>query len=290
MQAGDLDARVDIATKDEFGEIAAQFNEMTCRIKLLLNREKLAGQLEKQAIYKALESQMKPHFLCNALDFIRMSTRIAGDEEIAQSVGLIMEYVNYNMNRKHMTVSIRDELQNVEDFIGIYNLINRNRIQYTIDMAPDIADRLDSHTIIKYALQPIVENAVKHAFRHKEGACFIALELAYAQAPFGQAISIGIEDNGGGMEASQAEALNQSFRSEDGERELLDGKDYGGIGLKNIYQRMRMAYGACCELRIESYPQVGTKITLMIPPRSFGQRQVIADESPNGTVSKAADC
>lgn len=289
VQAGDLDARVDIATKDEFGEIAAQLNEMTCQIKQLLNREKLAGQLEKQAIYKALESQMKPHFLCNALDFIRMSTRMAGDEEIAQSVGLIMEYVNYNMNRKHMTVSIRDELQNVEDFIGIYNLINRNRIQYTIDMAPDIADQLDSCTIIKYALQPIVENAVKHAFRRKEGACFISLELAFAQAPFGRAISIGIEDNGDGMETSQAEALNQSLRGGDNDEELLEGKDYGGIGLKNIYQRMRMAYGGCCDLTIESYPKVGTKITLMIPPRSFGQRQVIGNGSENGDAPDAAD-
>lgn len=290
VQAGDLEARVDMPTKDEFEEIASQFNEMTRQIKQLLNREKLAAQLEKQAIYKALESQMKPHFLCNALDFIRMSTRMDGHEEIAQSVGLIMEYVNYNMNRQHMTVSIRDELQNVEDFIGIYNLINRNRIQYAIDIAPEMTDELENYTIIKYALQPIVENAVKHAFRRKEGECFIFLELSYVDADFGRAISIGIEDNGGGMEASQAEALNQSLRGAEGDKELLDGKDYGGIGLKNIYRRMTMAYGTCCDLKIESYPQVGTKITLVIPPRSFGQRQVIADGEPNGNTPEAADC
>ena len=275
VKAGDLNTRIEIRTNDELGEISAHFNEMTARLRDLVRREKLAGKLEKQAIYKALESQMKPHFLCNALDFIRMSTQAQGNEEIARSIGLIMEYFNYNMNRKHMTVSIQDELRNVEDFIGIYNLINHNRIEYTIDIVPDLVDELKRRPIIKYALQPIVENAVKHAFYHKKGECFISLEIEYVAASFGQAISIGIEDNGGGMEASQVESLSQAIRGDEGQWGQMEDRVYQGIGLRNIYQRMRLAYGESCDLQIESYPQLGTKISVLIPPLSFDDKEAM---------------
>lgn len=269
VKAGDLSTHVDIRSNDEFGEISTHLNEMTLQINELVQREKLANKLEKQAIYKALESQMKPHFLCNALDFIRMSTQIQGNEEVAHSLALIMEYFNYNMNRNQMTVSIRDELRNVEDFIGIYNLINQNRIEYTIDIAPELVHELDAYTIIKYALQPIVENAVKHAFRHKKEKCFISIDVEYVSGQHGEAIRIGIEDNGGGMESTQVEAVLQSIRGDCVRMELLGDKDYEGIGLRNIYQRMRMAYGEDCDLLIESYLQLGTKITVIVPLRLF---------------------
>ncbi len=265
VETGELTTYVDIQSGDEIEEIATQFNRMTARVHELMQQEKQANEMERQAIYRALESQMKPHFLCNALDFIRMSTQVQGNHEIARAVTLVMEYFNYNMNRTSTLVTLQEELRNVEDFIGIYNLINDGRIEYVVDVGPELSLSLDLHTVIKYTLQPIVENAIKHAFAHKREKCFIAVEVERGQGSFGPVIRIGVEDNGGGMDGAQVEALQSSIYGPGAEEAPVGEKDYSGVGLRNIYRRLRLTYGLRCDLQIESYPGLGTKVTVVIP-------------------------
>jgi two-component system, sensor histidine kinase YesM len=266
VKTGDLNAKAIVKSGDEIQYLAEHFNDMTSRINILMQNIKTANETEREAIYKSLEIQMKPHFLCNALDFIRMSAELQNNTTISESIQLIMNYFNYNMNRRQHFVTLRDELANVKDFISIYNIINHDKIECTIDISADMAESLDNYTIIKYMLQPIVENALKHAFRNKNEDCSINVEISKTLNEDGtdDMISIGIEDNGEGMEPDACTALADSIKGDSAGIVIVD-KSHNGVGLQNIYHRMRLVYMEKCDLRFESYPNVGTKVTVVIP-------------------------
>jgi sensor histidine kinase YesM len=296
---GDMDVVSCVRSGDEIQFLSERFNAMTEKIKELMRNIEAANSAEKEAIYRSMESQMRPHFLCNALDFIRMSAEVGGTPAISESIKKIMSYLNYNMNNRQSAVTLREELANVRDFLGIHNLIRRDRIDFMLDISPGMSNELDSCGIIKYTLQPIVENAIKHGFARKESGCFVGIDISGADGEAGGMIAICVEDNGEGMDARRLDALRRAIaagapslkmaagsdavaggRSGAGERggeslpgdgAPLDGSGPGsraahaGIGLANIHARMAMAYQSRFDMRIESYPKVGTRVTLTIP-------------------------
>lgn len=259
IKEGRFETRVDIKSYDEIGHLALNFNEMIDRINFLMNNLDKASKAEKEAIYKALENQINPHFLCNALEMIRMTAELHDDREVSNAAELIANYLMYIVKRKDRYVSLRDEVKTVTEYLGIYNLIKNNRIHYSINVCDELSGRLDEYQVLKFILQPVVENSLKHGFASMKKNCRIVINIGYGD----NTVTINIEDNGVGICEQRLEELKEYLNPG---VEHIDFKTSGsGIGLRNINERLVLNYGSEYGLVIESAEGYGTSVTIRIP-------------------------
>lgn len=255
VRNGNWDTKVNIKSQDEIGALASDFNDMTETIHQLISDNQKLNEAEKISIYSSLEEQIKPHFLCNALDMIRMTAEVENRPLIARAAGLIANYFNYNMAQKLRYVTLAVELKNASDYLDIYNLIYNNRIQYHINIDSSVSGRLEKYQVLKYILQPIVENCVKHGFGEKQAFCAIVINVTIKSG----LLCIYIEDNGKGMTEAEIQSL-EAYTYESSASEFNK-----GIGLHNIIDRLKIIYGLDFHISIESLLSVGTMVTLKFP-------------------------
>ncbi len=260
IKQGSFDTRIRITSTDEIGELANSFNEMMDRIKDLMDKVDTLNKAEKEAIYRSLENQIKPHFVCNALDTIRMIAVIENSRKVADSIKRIMNYFMYNLAKKSECVSIKDELKNATDYIDIYNLIRNGNINYSVDVCKEIDGRLQTFKILKFILQPIVENSILHGFKDNQKNFYIFINISYNE----EVIIVTVTDNGVGIQEEKVEEINKYLKFNISSRNPENAK--GGIGLSNINNRLKLKYGNRYGVEVESYFNVGTQVALKVPP------------------------
>jgi two-component system, sensor histidine kinase YesM len=258
VRQGNFDTRIPVTNSDEIGRLSDTFNQMTERIQNLLKQIIESGNAEKEAVYKALSNQIQPHFLNNALDIVRMRALSQGRNDISQPLELIMRYFIFNLGKKGKVVTIEDELKNVEDYINIYKLSRDTELILEIRIDEEIRGNLAKWYILKFSLQPIVENCIRHGFKNKDVKCRIFIFVKKIE----DKMHISIEDNGIGMSTERLTQLKEHIHREDG---ILIGNSSSNIGLRNIKQRIELYYGADAYLMIDSYEGIGTCVELNIP-------------------------
>ena len=114
-----------------------------------------------------------------------------------------MNYFMYNTSKSNKFVSLKDELKNAADYIEIYNLIGKKRIEYTIQVGEEIDGKLSEYRMLKLILQPIVENAIVHGFSKKDENCCIFFFLNLREGK----VVISLEDNGAGIPEERLKEL-----------------------------------------------------------------------------------
>jgi two-component system sensor histidine kinase LytS len=225
--------------------------ELACGLAELISTQLEISKGERQAKLlasaeiKALQAQINPHFLFNALNTIGYYCRKQPD--VAKK--LIVHLGNYyrnNLAGNDAFVPLQKEIQCVDDYVKIEmaRFEGRMKVYYQIDPACDI----DVPPLI---LQPLVENAIKHGINPKENGGNIWI--------FGKqdanAVELIVEDDGVGMEPELAAKV---LKYDPGRK---------SIGLNNVNQRLISVYGPDSKLRIESRPNIGTRVSLSIPRR-----------------------
>jgi two-component system, sensor histidine kinase YesM len=264
VKKGAMDSRIVIESQDEIGQLSMNFNDMLDEIHSLLIRLEKANNAEKEAIYKALENQVNPHFLCNALEMIRMTAVLHDDDEVANATELLTNYLMFNIKRKERFVSIKDEMKNVTDYLGIYNLIKNKNITVGIHIAESLTARLESYRVLRFILQPVVENAIKHGFRDMTEGCFININIDLIEGM----LLISIEDNGTGMDEERARGLISYI--DPNNHDIRFETSGSGVGLRNVNERLILNYGESHKLDIETIPACGTKVVIRIPADQGG--------------------
>jgi two-component system sensor histidine kinase YesM len=253
---GNMDVRADVAGKDEVGLLAANFNEMMANIQRL-------HAAEREAMLKVLDHQIRPHFLCNALDMIRVTAEADNNQAVADAIAQIMKYFMYNASNVDRYANLNDELKSVVSYIEVFNLIGKKHVEYRISICDELNGRLKQFRILKFILQPIVENAILHGFKDKMEDGFVLLEIS---SP-GAVLMLSVEDNGSGIGEPRLAELKTHLESRTEDGLLMSGS--GGIGLKNIHDRLRIHYGDSYSMNIESSLGVGTRVMLSIPFESL---------------------
>jgi two-component system sensor histidine kinase YesM len=151
------------------------------------------------------------------------------------------------LNKGNDYYTIAQEINQIKAYINIQHARFPNRFtpQYEID--PEAG----SYLTMKLLLQPIVENAILHAFNIRKDEPGV---LAVSGRIIDHQIVMVIEDNGCGLSPEKMELL-------------LNGADTSkqGYGIRNVNERLRMMFGPEHGLIIESKPHVGTQVTLRIP-------------------------
>jgi len=214
-----------------------------------LQKEQLLFR-QKEMQFKILSGQTNPHFLYNTLETIRMMAIGKKENEIASAVKMLSSLLRQSLSANEKNISLEKELELVRNYLAIQKLRFGNRIDYAINMEPE----LGRFNILPLLIQPLVENSIIHGLETKrEGGCIrISVESK------DKTLRINVSDNGIGMKPEALEKLRNDLS---GGEEFSDGR----IGLFNVNRRIKMYYGFDFGLTISANEQNGIDVCMVIP-------------------------
>jgi two-component system sensor histidine kinase YesM len=252
VEAGDFTIHVKIKAHDEIGELAEGFYQMTTRLKSHIQTSFLAQIRQKEAELSSLKAKIKPHFLYNSLELIRMNAIAHNDESTAELAFLLAEQMRASIEYLNETVELNRELDMIRGYFAFIDLRYNHDISWDISCDPS----LDYVRVLNLMLQPIIENAVIHGIKPRgRGHIRISVEKQSND------LIIKVIDDGVGMDEKTVEKLKFHLQKE--YREEDRGED--SIGLKNVHDRLRYKYGAPYGVSIFSVPESGTTIIITLP-------------------------
>ena len=212
----------------------------------------------RQIELAALQSQINPHFLYNTLDAIRGQAIQDNNREVAMMIQTLSAFFRYSISRKGNAVTLRDELDNVQNYMKIqqYRFGDRFHLELEVDN-PEAYD----YYVPRLIFQPVVENAIMHGLEDKRSGGIITIDVEETDD-----LIIMISDNGKGMTLSELDALNDRIMGEkaDVEKNTASGK-HEGIALVNVQKRIELFYGAPYGLHVYSSAGQGTDVEMTLP-------------------------
>ncbi len=239
---------VAVTGNDEITYLGKTFNQMSQRIQSLIDEIKLMNKKEKQAQFKALQSQINPHFLYNTLDSVNWLGYLSGNDDICQIVNSLSKFFRLSLNKGNDFYSISDELEHVKSYINIQKIKYKSHIEFVFD----IENTCLKYKTLKILLQPLVENSICHGIEPLGGKGIIEIKI-YSK---NNVIKMVVSDNGIGINKQPLEVLKDSFKNDSLSK---------GYGLANIDERIKLYFGAEFGVHIENNQESGTKVTITIP-------------------------
>lgn len=246
---------VNVTGNDEISYLGDTFNIMSKRIQELIIEITEVHKKERQAEFKALQSQINPHFLYNTLDSINWLAYISGNLDICEIVNSLSRFFRLSLNKGNDFYTIADELNHLKCYINILKIKYRDSIDFT----QDIDDECLRYKTIKILLQPIVENSVCHGIEPKGGKGKIHIKI-YRQD---HTIKMEVFDNGIGINEETQQEIEDSFKTNNNKK---------GYGMANIDERIKIYFGIHYGLSIERNQPCGTKVTIVIPAQLHSQQ------------------
>lgn len=237
-----------IPGNDEIAVLDKGFEDMMVRIKSLVTEVYTAQLLKKEAELRTLQEQINPHFLYNTLESIKCCIDVNENEHAVDMVMALKALYRIGLNAGKQVITLEEEIKHAEAYIEIqkFRYGNSFEVQWTVDA------RTLRQPVCKIILQPIIENAIYHGFRQPQETGRIEIAIAVA----GENIEMRIRDNGAGMSAERVAELRET---------LANRTESGGMGLKNVNERIRLHYGDNYGLSISGAPGEGTAVTMSIP-------------------------
>lgn len=245
-------ALLPVNRRDEIGSLAASFNSLLTRLRAA-DAEKVEMERRRFLLeYKALQSQIQPHFLFNTLLCVSSFLEQGKGEEALRLLGDLDALLRASTDKYGEDWTLGDEMALLQRYVNI----QRTRYGESFDVEMGDCAPWQDYPLPKLLLQPIVENALYHGLapvkRHGEIRIhFVPLE--------DDMLDITIEDNGGGMTPEQLKRiLAGGGQGEEKRRGMVS------IGLANVKQRIRQFYGPSCGLYVRSREGIGTAVELVI--------------------------
>ena len=198
-----------------------------------------------RAEVRALRAQISPHFIYNALNTVASFIR-TDPERARELLTEFADFTRYSFRQAGEFTTLADELKNIDRYLMLERARFGRRLQVRVNVAPEVL----SVVLPFLALQPLVENAVRHGLATKVEGGTVTLTASDS----GSECRITVEDDGVGMDPR---ALREDNRDAH-----LSGAH---VGLGNVDDRMRSAFGPDYGLVVETERGAGTKIILRVP-------------------------
>ncbi len=263
IQEGNLDTRVEVKGRDEVGVLAEGLNQMASQLSMYIDRVYGAEIKQKEAELNALKTQIKPHYLYNTFDIIRMTAMKHEDRETAEMLESLARQLRYLMGEEKELVSLEQELDNIRDYFQMMRIRYEGRISLNITV-PEFLREIE---VLKLLVQPAVENAVKHGLKEKDGQGSVWISANRKE----EQVEVTVMDDGVGMDTEQLETIRKRIAA--GTKELHN-PEKGGVGLVNVNERIQNRYGYQYGVQIESTKGAGTIVMICIPYLSEGEKDV----------------
>lgn len=215
---------------------------------LELAKAELQSKLLKDAEIKALQAQVHPHFLFNAINTISALCRT--DAEKARKLLLELSvFFRSNLQGSRQTViTLEKELEHVKAYLSLEQARFPNKYTITLRME----EGLEKVTLPPFTLQPLVENAIRHAFSHVKSKGHVLIH-AYTKD---EKMYVLVEDDGKGITKDETESLG---------KQAVKSKEGTGTALVNIRERLEGIYNMKAGIQIHSEEGIGTKVLVTIP-------------------------
>jgi two-component system sensor histidine kinase YesM len=241
---------------DEIGQLTSEFNRMTIQVKSLIDDvyvadiQKKSLELERrQAQLNALQSQINPHFLFNALETIRMRSVVKNETETAKIIHNMAKIFRTSLTWSKDRVTVSEEMEFIVCFLEIQKYRFEDRLEYHLIVDPSARTCI----VPKMMFLPFVENASIHGIEPVKSGGKIEVRIERER----DNLVFAIRDNGVGMDE---EKVNRFYGFLDTEEEIGE-----RIGVQNVIYRLKLIYGDRFQFLIESAPNRGTFIKLRIP-------------------------
>lgn len=247
-------ALLPVRRSDEIGRLAASFNSLLTRLRLADTKKAEAERNYFQMEYKALQSQIQPHFLFNTLLCVSACLQQGKTEEAQRLLSDLDALLRASTDKYGEAWTLRDEMALLSRYVGIQQTRYGNCFDViTGDYAP-----YGDYLLPKLLLQPIVENAIYHgmAALGRRGE----IRIRFEPLEDGM-LDILIEDSGRGMTREQVEKI---FSDTEKNAVKNDGRGMVSIGLQNVRQRIEQFYGPGCSLYVRSREGIGTTVEVII--------------------------
>ncbi len=192
---------------------------------------------EREAELLLLQAQINPHFLYNTLDSIYCRAIIEKSDTIADMVAALSDLFKVSLSKGRKVIAVREELDYIEKYMSLLKMRYGDRFSLSIEVEDDVRDLY----VMKFMLQPFVENAMYHGLEPKMGPGRIRITGARVS----DELAFTVEDDGVGI--GQEADLQK------------------GYGIRNVIDRIRLFYGEAYGITVEGRSGAGTKVTVRVP-------------------------
>ncbi|MBP1561851.1 MAG: sensor histidine kinase [Oscillospiraceae bacterium] len=253
---GNFELTEDIKGTDEIYDLYEDLKKMVDSMQALINdayKAKIQSESFKlnqvEAEFKALASQINPHFLYNTLETIRMKAYCNNDKETADLVKKLGKFMRRCLEVKDGMVTLESELEFTKSYLELQSARFGDRVSYSIYCEVE-----KHYMVLPLIIQPIVENAFVHGIESSKSNGRISVKIFYR----GENVVIEVADNGQGITPERLEELLEKLKKND----TSSGKS---IGLTNVNKRIKMYHGESYGLSVETIPGKGTVIRITLP-------------------------
>ena len=251
ISCGDFSVVPESESSNEIGRIGHGINEMAESINTFMTRQLEHEKKQKDLELKMLQNQINPHFLYNTLNSIKMMAVIQKNPGIVTVVTSLAVLLKNIAKGTDEIIPLKQELSLLQEYINIqrYRSGGLFEIEYEFQ-----SDELKECAIIKFTLQPIVENAIFHGLENKTTAGRILISVSQPETGI---LQIKIADNGVGMSPEQIVALMNGTSD--------NSRKFNNIGFKNVDERIKLTFGNDYGLSVDSRKGVYTRVTVTLP-------------------------
>ena len=248
----DLNTNVEIHTMDEIGELSETFNQMLARIRQLMNQSVQEQEKMRRTEMRALQEQIKPHFIYNTLDLIIGHLETNKNEDVINTVEALGAFFRTSLSHGQELITIREEVEHVRNYLYIQKIRHGDKYNYVIE----VQEQLLNKKTIKLILQPIVENAIYHGVRELETAGGLITIKGFFMED-ANTVCFQVIDNGVGMDPAKMEDINRCLRE--------SGTEQRYFGISNVNERIRLAFGPEYGVELSATPGGGVTVTIKLP-------------------------
>ncbi|OPH59677.1 hypothetical protein BC351_19540 [Paenibacillus ferrarius] len=259
IESGQLSERSNISGGDEVGRLGYVFDRMIDRIEHMIEENRHEQELKREAELAMLQAQINPHFLFNVLNSIRLKIMMKGDSENAELLSSLSSLLRMTINRNNAYIPLHEEIEINEHYVRLLNSRHGDRIVLHISAASDTL----LVEIPRFMLQPLIENAYIHGLKSKSGEITIASRICEDGR-----LQVEVRDSGIGMSPERLATLRNYLDVPSPLSEETTSPALSGIGLHNVFERLRLIYGHRFDFEISSEQGQGTQIVLRFPQQA----------------------
>lgn len=250
LEVGDFALGPALNGKDEFAQIDRGLESMAAKLQKSINEQYIMETERKKAELLALQMQINPHFMFNTLETINSIAKQEHCPDISFISQKMGEILRYNISSSGEYVRLRQEIEHIGSYLSIQKIRYGNRFDVFYDIPPE----LENCMVLKFILQPVVENTIKYAVQKGAGNYMIAIT---AEAD-GEMVTISVQDDGAGMTEARLREVQENLENGSFSQDT-------SIGLKNVHSRIRIAYGPEYGVSVFSREHVGTRVLIRFP-------------------------
>ena len=250
VEDGDLNQTFTVNSFLEINDLSTGMARMLTRIRELIENVRIQEEEKRRLEFNWLQAQINPHFMYNTLFSIKCTVDLGRNDEAGHMLTTFIQLLRGVLSGPDEMVTIHSQMEWIRQYLEL----QRFRYDGAFDAIVECDERAADCLIPKLLIQPLVENAIQHGVDIADGNGMITV-IARRQ---GDIVSILVEDNGVGMTKERIQEVMNATE---------EATDRPHLGVRNVYDRIRLHFGEEWGLHIVSAPGNGTQITLCFPAK-----------------------